>query len=378
MAAQRITHTVLAPAVVSCGALVTTHSDCASAASLCAPRVIATPAARTRQRPPLPPAERLPRTLTSHQLSPPVAWVSTQRTASPPPRTMSAGEDPRFDAMLLSIAQQHGGINDLLDTMFGFLRRKTDFFTGPDGVDGAQRGVLMALQRQKDKVTAEIERRDAEKRKQAAKDADLKKKREARRKKKQEEEAAAAAAKAAAAGASAGSTGAAGASADGVIELDADGGFDIDASESAAAASKTVAPPAPAVDSSAGSGAGAGAGATATVTPADESGDGDADKPEGDDDDEEDKPALPGNGGSTDSYTWTQTLQEVIINFKIPPGIKARDVVCDFSPTKLKVGLKGQKPIVDVSCARLVASARWLSALCVRVRACGGQWPALR
>lgn len=47
--------------------------------------------------------------------------------------------DEAFDGMLLGLAQRHQGIDSLLDTMMGFLRRKTDFFTGPGGTEAARK-----------------------------------------------------------------------------------------------------------------------------------------------------------------------------------------------------------------------------------------------
>ena len=46
--------------------------------------------------------------------------------------------EQQFDGVMLSIAQQHAGIDALLDTLFSFLRRKTDFFTGADGSKARQ------------------------------------------------------------------------------------------------------------------------------------------------------------------------------------------------------------------------------------------------
>lgn len=39
-------------------------------------------------------------------------------------------DDDRFDGLYLNLAQQNQGIDNLLESFFGFLRRKTDFYTG--------------------------------------------------------------------------------------------------------------------------------------------------------------------------------------------------------------------------------------------------------
>lgn len=55
-----------------------------------------------------------------------------------------------------------------------------------------------------------------------------------------------------------------------------------------------------------------------------------------------------GNGGFADGYTWTQTLQEVVVHMPIPPKVKGRDIVYKLTPTKLTVGVRGAKPAIDV------------------------------
>ncbi|KAG6746630.1 hypothetical protein POTOM_048992 [Populus tomentosa] len=54
-----------------------------------------------------------------------------------------------------------------------------------------------------------------------------------------------------------------------------------------------------------------------------------------------------GNGLDLEKYSWTQTLQEVNIQIPVPCGTKSRFVICDIKKNHLKVGLKGQPPIVE-------------------------------
>ncbi|KAI8526607.1 hypothetical protein RHMOL_Rhmol12G0009300 [Rhododendron molle] len=54
-----------------------------------------------------------------------------------------------------------------------------------------------------------------------------------------------------------------------------------------------------------------------------------------------------GNGLDMDTYSWGQSLQEVTINVAVPAGTKSRFVVYELKKNHLKVGLKGQPPIID-------------------------------
>ncbi|KAJ7965356.1 Protein BOBBER 1 [Quillaja saponaria] len=53
------------------------------------------------------------------------------------------------------------------------------------------------------------------------------------------------------------------------------------------------------------------------------------------------------NGLDLENYSWTQSLQEVTVNVPVPNGTKSRFVVCEIKKNHLKVGLKGQSPIID-------------------------------
>ncbi|KAA6410443.1 MAG: nuclear movement [Lasallia pustulata] len=46
-------------------------------------------------------------------------------------------------------------------------------------------------------------------------------------------------------------------------------------------------------------------------------------------------------------YKWTQTIQDVDITVPVPGNLKGRDIDVVITKTKLKVGVKGQPPIID-------------------------------
>uniref|UniRef100_A0A7S1U7F9 Nuclear migration protein nudC n=1 Tax=Phaeomonas parva TaxID=124430 RepID=A0A7S1U7F9_9STRA len=214
--------------------------------------------------------------------------------------------DERFDGMLMGMAQQVHGIDNLMGTFFGFLRRKTDFFTAEEAQ--VHQAVMNAVQREFAAFNAEKEAAAAAKARAEKRKAAQKAKLDAARRKAREAEEAKAAAAAPAPAAE-----------DGVEEIDLSSG---------AAAPAPPAEPAPAPEIA-------------------EENTGDAAAAAGEDDEEDDGPAPEGNGGTTDTYTWTQQLGDLQVLVEVPPGTRSRDLSITIAARKLKVGLKGQPPLID-------------------------------
>ncbi|CAI5709250.1 unnamed protein product [Hyaloperonospora brassicae] len=194
----------------------------------------------------------------------------------------------RFDSMLLTIAQSQRGIEPLLDTVFSFLRRKTDFFTGaePQVIEqtilksARQQAVLVEQAQTKLKKQKEAEKRRTQE--AARKAAEL-----AKKQKREELQ----------------------------VERPSSSRFEEITEDSG---TETSSP------------------STAVVQ----------ETPQGGAEDESGPPPA-GNGGKTDKYVWTQTLQEAQVNFAVPEGTKARQVDVEIRAEKLRVGLRGGDTFVD-------------------------------
>lgn len=76
-----------------------------------------------------------------------------------------------------------------------------------------------------------------------------------------------------------------------------------------------------------------------------------ASEPVAADEEEEDKPRglkpTPGRGAVYENYSWAQTLTEATVTVPVPKGTKSKMLDVVISKNHLKVGLKGETPIVD-------------------------------
>lgn len=203
---------------------------------------------------------------------------------------MSGKDDERFDGMLMNIAQQRQGIEPLLETVFSFLRRKTDFFTGApeDMVNETVQKVM------KKEYTLAQELKAIREKENLA----LKKKTAAAKKAAEEKKAAATP----------------------PVPTKEAPRFEEVTDEEADKITEQK-----------------------DITPKSTKEAGNTEEDDSDDDEE----APEGNGGKTDKYVWTQTLQEVQVTIELPAGTRSKQIAADIGTKTLKAGLKGQPMIVD-------------------------------
>lgn len=241
--------------------------------------------------------------------------------------------DDRFDGLYLNVAQTARGIEPLLDTMFSFLRRKTDFFSGPQG---SEDGTDVAVQKVNEVLAKHVQiyKKDQERKEQQQQ---LKKKKAAVEKvaKKEKES----------------SSSSSSDNAD-IMEMGPDGEFDVSSSistsgseddkakpqsqDSASSSSTSVSPPVAAQNA---------------VNKKVEEG---AEKEE---EEEEDGKLAPskGNGGTVPGkYVWTQTLQEVNVTMPLPDGSRGRDLKVVIAKNKLKVVYRNETKVDAKLCKTII------------------------
>jgi len=218
---------------------------------------------------------------------------------------MEGAEAEKFDGILLNIAQQAGSIDNILDAFFGFLNRKTDFFTGSQDEAAAEAMVLKyykkhlkagqkkrAEQQEKNRAADEERKKRAEEKKK--KDEEEYKKRMEEKAKKDEEQPK-------------------------IEEITEEEAAEIKAEKQGGKKEEKA-----------------------------EEADGEEKKKEDGEEEEDSKEPPPlGNGGKTDKYVWTQTLSALEVYVDVRPGVKAKQIVCDIGSETLKVGIKGEPLILD-------------------------------
>jgi len=205
----------------------------------------------------------------------------------------------KFDGVLLSIAQEcEGGVQEMLDVIFSFLARKTDFYTGGD--DGAAEKLVLEKYRKHGKAALE----EKKKKKMRHEEADKKMK---ERREKEERELS---------------------EQPKIQEVTEEEALKIEAEEKAKKAPEKTEPVVPTSNGTAAAG-------------------GDNKEEE---EDEADKGKLKPNdrnGADLDQYNWGQTLEEIELRVPLGGVFKAKDLVVSIEKKHLKVGIKGKPLIID-------------------------------
>lgn len=228
-------------------------------------------------------------------------------------------DETKFDGLYLNVVQQKRGIEPLLDSMFSFLRRKTDFFDGPAGnnnPDVAIQKVMEVVQKHANIYTNEKKLAAAkqQKMKQPKKivNADATKKSIDRSKD------------------------------DEVIELGQDGVFDASSATAVSSTDDLSSQPSTVLPQS----------ITDVKSDSPPANDAKESRHNDEDDDTTDKRGPPpiGNGGTVDGkYTWTQVLSEVVVTVPVPHNTRGKDLQVVMTKNHLKIALRSalQQPIVD-------------------------------
>ncbi|CAL7943304.1 unnamed protein product [Xylocopa violacea] len=223
---------------------------------------------------------------------------------------MSKNEE-KFDGMLLAMAQQHeGGVQELLDTIFSFLARKTDFYTG-GGEGAAEKLVTSKFKKHEATALAKAASEKAERTEQE------RRRKERLEKKKKDEKAEEDRYN----------------SESKIVELTDEQAAKLQEEiDNKKSAKESPAIPGPSGDN---------ANSSKKEDNADD-----------DEEDEKEKNKLrpnSGNGADLPNYRWTQTLQdlEIRVPLKVNFSARPRDVSITITKKRLTCGIKGQPPIID-------------------------------
>ncbi|XP_006614617.1 nuclear migration protein nudC [Apis dorsata] len=223
---------------------------------------------------------------------------------------MSKNEE-KFDGMLLAMAQQHeGGVQELLDTIFSFLARKTDFYTG-GGEGAAEKLVTSKFKKHEATALAKAASEKAERAEQE------KRRKERLEKKKREEKAEEDKFN----------------SESKIVELTDEQAAKLQEEiDSKKSVKESPAVPGPSGDNA-------------------ESAKKEDDVEDEEEDEKEKNKLRPnsGNGADLPNYRWTQTLQDLEIKVPLKVNFSARpkDVSVTITKKRLTCGIKGQPPIID-------------------------------